>query len=259
MNIAVCVKQVPDTETKVKIDGAGTYIEEAGVNFVVSPYDEFAVEEAIKIKEAKGAGEVVVLSAGPERAATALRSCLAVGADRAIHLKADALDRTDALGTARALAALLKTVPHDLVLFGRYAVGSDQNAVGVMVAEMLGLPHVSAVVKLEIKDGSLRAEREIEGAREVYECALPAVLTADKGLNEPRYASLKGIMAAKKKTIETKDLASVGLQPADVAPKVVWTKLELPPPRPAGQIFTGDAAESAKAVVKALHEVDKLI
>jgi len=259
MNIAVCVKQVPDTETKIRIDGTGTYIDEAGVNFVVSPYDEYAVEEAIKIKEAKGGGEIVVVSAGPERAATALRSCLAVGADRAIHLKADAIDRTDALGTARALAALLKTVPHDLVIFGRYAVGSDQNAVGVMVAEMLGLPHVSAVVKLDLKDGSLRAEREIEGAREVYECALPAVLTVDKGLNEPRYASLKGIMAAKKKTIETKDLASVGLQPADVAPKVVWTKLELPPPRPAGQMFTGDAAESAKAVVKALHEVDKLI
>jgi len=258
MNIVVCIKQVPDTETKIRVDGSGKSIDESGVNFVVSPYDEYAVEEALKIKESKG-GEVVVVTAGPERAATALRSCLAVGADRAIHLKADGLDRADALGTARALAALLKTVPHDLVLFGRYAVGTDQNAVGVMVAEMLGLPHVPAVVKLELRDGSLRAEREIEGAREVYECALPAVLTADKGLNEPRYASLKGIMAAKKKTIETKDLASVGLQPGDVTPKIVWTKLELPAPRPAGQVFTGDAAESARAVVKALHEVDKLI
>ena len=258
MNIVVCVKQVPDTETKIKIDGAGTYLDETGVNFVVSPFDEFAVEEALKTKEAKG-GEVIVVSAGPERVSTALRTCLAMGADRAIHLKEDALERTDALGVARALAALLETVPHDLIFFGKYAVGTDQGAVGAMVAEFLGLPHVPGAVKLSLGEGSLRAEREIEGAREVHECALPAVVTAEKGLNEPRYSSLKGIMAAKKKPIEVKDIASLGLSPADLAPRVVWTKLELPPPRPAGKIFTGDPGESAREVVRLLHEVDKLI
>jgi len=215
------------------------------------------VEEGLRIREAKG-GEVVVVSAGSDRARTALRTCLALGADRAIHLRDGALDRSDALGVARALASLVRTLPHDLVLFGKYGVGTDQNAVGVMVAEMLGLPHVPAIVKLEMRDGSLRAEREIEGAREVYEASLPAVLTTEKGLNEPRYASLKGIMAAKKKTIETRDLASIGLSAADVAPRVAWTKLELPPPRPPGRIFTGDPAESAREVVRMLHEVEKL-
>lgn len=258
MNIVVCVKQVPDTETKIKIDASGKGIDETGVNFVVSPYDEFAVEEALKIKEAKG-GEVIVVTAGPERAQTALRSCLALGADRAIHLKDDVLEKTDALGVARALAGLLKDLPRDLILFGKYAVGTDQGAVGPMVAEMLGLPHAAAIVKLEIQDGSLRAEREIEGGREVYQCSLPAVLTTEKGLNEPRYASLKGIMAAKKKTIEVKDLASIGLAPGDVAPRVSWTRLEMPAPRPPGKIFTGDPAESAREVVRLLHDVEKLI
>ena len=258
MNLVVCIKSVPDTETKIKIDGGGTAIDEAGVNYVVSPYDEFAVEEALKIKEAKG-GEVVVVSAGPERASSALRTCLAMGADRAIHIKDDAFERSDALAAAKALAALLKTVPHDLVLFGKYAVGTDQAAVGPMVAEMLGLPDVSGVLKLTLGDGSLKAEREIEGAKEVYECALPAVITADKGLNEPRYASLKGIMAAKKKPIETRDAASLGLSAADLAPRVAWTKLELPAPRPAGKIFTGDPGDSAREVVRLLHDVDKLI
>jgi len=258
MNIVVCVKQVPDTETKVRIDGSGRWIDETGVNFVVSPYDEFAVEEALRLKEAKG-GEVLVISAGPERASGALRSCLALGADRAIHLVDATLDRTDSLGIARALTAVVKTLPCDLLLFGKYAVGTDRGSVGPMVAEMLGLPHVSGVVKLEFGDGRLRAEREVEGAREVYECPLPAVLTAEKGLNEPRYASLKGIMAAKKKTIETRDLASVGLTAADVAPRVIWTRLELPPPRPAGRLFTGEPGESAREVVRLLHEVEKLI
>ena len=186
MNIAVCVKQVPDTETKIKIDASGAWIDETGVNFVVSPFDEFAVEEALKLREAKG-GEVVVVTAGPERASTALRSCLALGADRAIHVVAPALERTDSLGIAKVLAALLKTVPSDLVLFGKYAVGTDCGAVGAMVAEMLGRPHVSGIVKLEIGDGTLKAEREIEGARELYACSLPAVLT--KRASVPRAIS----------------------------------------------------------------------
>lgn len=258
MNITVCVKQVPDTETRIKLDTSGTWIDETGINFVVSPFDEYAVEEALKLKEAKG-GEVVVVTAGPERASTALRSALALGADRAVHLVEPALERSDSLGIARALAAVLKTIPSDLVFFGKYAVGTDCGAVGSMVAEMLGMPHVSGVVKLEVGDGFLKAEREIEGARELYSCSLPAVVTTEKGLNEPRYASLKGIMAAKKKPIETRDLASVGLTPAEVAPRVVWKKLELPPPRPAGRVITGDPAEAAREVVRLLHEVEKLI
>jgi electron transfer flavoprotein beta subunit len=128
-----------------------------------------------------------------------------------------------------------------------------------MVAELLGLPHVSGVVKLEMGERTFSAEREVEGAREVYECSLPAALTAEKGLNEPRYATLKGIMAAKKKPIEVKDLASLGLPAADASPRVVWTKLALPPARPEGKIFTGDPAEAAREVVRLLHEENKLI
>jgi len=258
MNIVVCIKQVPDTETKIKIDASGRRVDETGVNFVVSPFDEYAVEEALRIKEARG-GDVTVLSAGPERTSGALRTCLALGADRAIHLKDDLLESADPLFVARALAAVLKTVPCDLVLFGKYAVGTDHAAVGPMVAELLGLPHVSGVVKLELGADRLRAEREVEGAREVYESELPAVITAEKGLNEPRYASLKGIMAAKKKPIEVRDLSSLGWAPGEAAPRVTWTKLELPPARPAGKIFTGDPAESAREVVRLLHDVEKLI
>jgi electron transfer flavoprotein beta subunit len=258
MNIVVCIKQVPDTEAKIRIDGSGLWIDEAGINFVVSPYDEYAVEEALRIKEAKG-GEVVAVTAGPERASTALRSCLALGVDRAVHLVEPSLDRSDALAAAKCLASVIRTLPHDLVLLGKYAVGTDRASVGPMLAEMLGLPHVSAAVKLEMGDATLSAEREVEGARDLYECSLPAVVTADKGLNEPRYASLKGIMAAKKKPIEIRDLAAVGLTAADVAPRVVWTKLELPAARPEGRILTGDPGDAAREVVRALRDVEKLI
>lgn len=259
MNIVVCVKQVPDTETKIRIDASGRGIDEAGVNFVVSPYDEYAVEEGLRIREAKGGGEVTVVTAGPERASGALRSCLALGADKAVHIKESALESGDPLTTARALAAYLRSVPADIILFGKYAVGTDQGAVGAMVAELLGLPHVPAVVKLEIGEGGLRAERDVEGAREIYESSLPCVVTTEKGLNEPRYASLKGIMAAKRKPIEVRDLASLGLAATDAVPRVVWTKLEMPPPRPPGRLFSGEPAESAREVVRLLHEVDKLI
>lgn len=258
MKIVVCIKQVPDTETKIKIDASGRRIDEAGVNFVVSPYDEFAVEEALRLKEARG-GEVIAVSVGPERVTGALRTCLALGADRAVHVRDDAPEGTDPLRTARILAALLGTIPHDLVLFGKYAVGTDHGMVGAMVAELLGLPHVAGVVKLEVGDAGLKAEREIEGARELYDAPLPAVLTVDKGLNEPRYASLKGIMAAKKKPIETMEAGGLGLPDGALTTRVVWTALEPPAPRPAGRILTGDAAEASRELARLLHEVDKLI
>src|SRR5512134_204290 len=230
MKIVVCVKQVPDTETRVRIGASGNAISEADVaNWIPSPYDEFAIEEAIRIKEAKG-GEVVLVTVGPDRAQAALRTGLAMGADSAVHVKDAALDAADTLGTARALAAAIKTLtPFDLVLCGQQGVGGDNSQIPGMVAELLDLPQVTVAVKIEIQDGKAVVEREGDGARETWETSLPAVVSAQKGLNEPRYASLKGIMAAKKKPILPLDAAALGLAAEALEPRVRTLTLELPP------------------------------
>jgi electron transfer flavoprotein beta subunit len=260
MKIVVCVKQVPDTETRVKIAASGSAISEADVaNWIVSPYDEFAIEEALKVKEAKG-GEVVVVTVGPDRAQAALRTGLAMGADSAVHVKDAALEATDTLGTARVLAAAVRTLsPFDLVLCGQQGVGGDNSQVPGMLAELLDLPQVTVAVKIEVGDGKATVEREIEGGRETWETPLPAVVSAQKGLNDPRYASLKGIMAAKKKPIQVLDLAGLGLDAASVAPKVKVTAMELPPARPAVRMIDGDPGTQAKELIRLLHEEAKVI
>ena len=260
MKIVVCVKQVPDTETRVRIAASGSAISEADVaNWIVSPYDEFAIEEALKIKEAKG-GEVVVVTVGPDRAQTALRTGLAMGADSAVHVKDAALDGSDALGTARALAAAVKSLaPFDLVLCGQQGVGGDNSQVPGMLAELLDLPQVTVAVKIAVGDGQATVEREIEGGRETWQTPLPALVSAQKGLNEPRYASLKGIMAAKKKQVQVLDLAALGLDAAAVAPKATVTAMELPPARPAVRMIQGDAGAQAQELIRLLHEEAKVI
>jgi electron transfer flavoprotein beta subunit len=260
MKIVVCVKQVPDTETRVKIAPAGNAISETDVaNWIVSPYDEFAIEEALRIKEAKG-GEVVVVTVGPDRAQAALRTGLAMGADSAVHVKDAALDATDTLGTARALAAAVKSLaPFDLVLCGQQGVGGDHSQVPGMLAELLDLPQVTVAVKITVGDGQATVEREIEGGRETWETPLPALVSAQKGLNEPRYASLKGIMAAKKKQVQVLDLGALGLDAAAVAPKVTVTAMELPPARPPVRMIEGDPETQAKELVRLLHEEAKVI
>jgi electron transfer flavoprotein beta subunit len=258
LKIAVCVKQVPDTETRVRIADGGKGIVESDVNWIVSPYDEFAIEEALKIKEAKG-GEVILLSVGPDRVQSALRNGLAMGADSALHLKDAAFEGLDPLGTARVLAAAVKTLSPDLVLAGQQGVGGDHSQVPGLLAELLDLPQVTMAVKIELGEGSARVEREIEGAREVWETSLPAVISAQKGLNEPRYASLKGIMAAKKKTIEVKDAAALGLDAASLAPRAVVTALELPPARQAVKMIDGDADTQVRELLRLLHEEAKVI
>jgi electron transfer flavoprotein beta subunit len=260
MKIAVCVEQVPDTETRVRVAPSGAAISEADVQtWIVSPYDEFAVEEALRIKEAKG-GEVVLVSVGPERVQQALRNGLAMGADSALHVKDEALDAADTLGTARALAAAIRTLGSvDLVLCGQQGVGGDHSQVPGMLAELLDLPQVTVAVKIEVGDGQATVEREIEGARETWTTPLPAVISAQKGLNEPRYASLKGIMAAKKKTIETKDAASLGLKPEDLAPKTRVVGLELPASRPGVKMIPGDADAQVKELLRLLHEEAKVL
>ncbi|HWX24758.1 MAG TPA: electron transfer flavoprotein subunit beta/FixA family protein [Vicinamibacteria bacterium] len=259
MKIIVCVKQVADTETRIRINPEGNGIVETDINWIVSPYDEFAIEEALRIREAKG-GEVVLLSLGPDRATAALRNGLAMGADAAVHLKDPLFEGTDTLGTARALAAGVKTLaPFDLVLTGQQGVGGDHSQIPGLLAALLDLPQVTVAVKLELGEGSARVEREVEGGHESWETTLPAVISAQKGLNEPRYASLKGIMAAKKKVIQTLSAEALGLDAAALKPKVRVVGLELPPPRPPVRMVEGDPPTQAKELLRLLHEEAKVI
>jgi len=256
MKIVVCVKQVPDTETRIRI--AEGKVVESDVNWIVSPYDEFALEEALKIKEAKG-GEVVLLSLGPARVVAALRNGLAMGADSAVHLKDPRFDEADTLGIAHALAAAVKTLSPDLVLTGQQGVGGDNSQIPGLLAEILDWPQVTVAVKIEVQDGRAVVEREIEGAHETWETTLPAVLSAQKGLNEPRYASLKGIMSAKKKMIETKDAAALGLAAEVLAPKTRIVAMEVPPARGAVKMIEGDPETQSRELLRLLHEEAKVI
>jgi electron transfer flavoprotein beta subunit len=259
LNSVVCVSQVPDTETRIKIGADKQRIDETGVKFIVSPYDEYALEEAIRTKEAKG-GDVTVLTFGPDRAAQALRECLARGATKGIHIKGEVAD-ADSLGIAKVLAAAIKTAAHDLVFFGKQGVGTDNGLVGPMVAELLGYPQVNVVTHLEVGDGKVTAHREIEGAEEIIEASMPAVITAQKGLNEPRYASLKGIMAAKKIPVDTKTVADLGLSDADIyKQRVVLVSIELPPEKSGGRKIDGaDPAAAAKEILKYIREEAKAL
>lgn len=244
MNSVVCIAHVPDTESKITISGDGTRIDDAGLKFIVSPYDEFALEEAVKLKEA-GEGEVTVVTFGPDRAQQGLRECLARGATKAIHVSGE-VERADSLGIAKVLAAVIRGLEHDLVFFGKQGVGTDNSLVGSMVAELLGYPQLNVVTHLE-KDGEkLKAHREVEGAEEILESSIPAVVTAQKGLNEPRYSSLKGIMAAKKKPIETKTLEDLGLAESEIYDaRVKITKFENPPEKQPGRTIDGSDAKAA--------------
>jgi electron transfer flavoprotein beta subunit len=259
LNSVVCIAQVPDTETRIKIGGDGRHIDETGIKYIVSPFDEYALEEAIRLKEKQG-GDVTVLGFGPDRVQQALRESLARGATKAVHVNGDS-GEADSLGIAKVLAAVIRTVPHDLVFFGKQGVGTDNSLVGPMVAELLGYPQINVVTHLEAAEGKVTAYREIEGAEEVIEAAMPAIITAQKGLNEPRYASLKGIMAAKKIVIETKSLADFGLADSDVLnQRVTVVSLELPPEKTGGRKIDGaDPAAAAKEIVRYIKEEAKAL
>ena len=250
MKIAVCVKRVPDSEARIKIAPDGKSIDEAGVKFGLNPYDEFAVEEALRLKEKAGSGEVVVYAMGGDSSQETIRTTLAMGADRGVLLKVDTVP-ADPLPAARALAAELKGGSYDLILFGKIAIDDYHQAVGSMVAELLDLPSVSAIAHLELTGTNGVAEREVEGGIEVVEFSLPAVLSADKGLNEPRYPALKGIMAAKKKPLEVK---SIILDAAGVT----LVDLTLPPPRKEGRIV-GEGAAAVPALIQALRTEAKVL
>ncbi|MBI3006125.1 MAG: electron transfer flavoprotein subunit beta/FixA family protein [Ignavibacteriales bacterium] len=248
MKIVVCTSHVPDSATKVNIGGDGKTIDKAGVNFIISPYDEFAIEESLRFKEKNG-GEVVAVSLGGDPHKETLRKTLAMGADKAVLLKDESSQ--DSFSVARAIADYVKEVSPDIVFFGKQSIDTDNAAVGSMVAEMLGIPSVSVVVKLEMQSGKVIAEREIEGGHEKVEARLPCVITAQKGLNEPRYPSLKGIMGAKNKPIEER-------APAARSPKVQLLGMRKPLPKNPGKIVGTDVS-AVPQLVKLLHEEAKVI
>jgi electron transfer flavoprotein beta subunit len=260
MNILVLVKRVPDTESRIRIRHETRSIVEDGLNFVASPYDEFAVEEAVRLKEAKG-GTVRVVCVGREDAIPVLRKCLAMGADEAMLVRDDAPETYDGWRTARIIARAVerKFAGADLLLFGKQSVGADLSQVPAMTAELLGLPQASVVTKLEIGEGAGTALREVEGGTEKVVFSLPAVISAQKGLNEPRYETLKGIMAAKKKEIPVVKLEDLGFGPAELASQVVITGLDVPPQRQAGKILQGDPAGTSRELIALLHSEAKVI
>lgn len=250
MNIVVCVKRVPDTETKIKVGGDGKSIDPAGVEFVINPFDEFAIEEAIRIKEKSGQGEISIVSLGSADAQVIMRKAYAMGAEKGVHLN-DTTNNPDNLAVAKALAAQIKEMPFDLVMFGKQAVDDDTASVAVQVAKLLNIPVVTRIVKLDVGDGKVTAERESDAGKEVIEVALPAALAAEKGLNEPRYPKLMDIMKAKKKPLDQKD-AKLD------APKMEIVKMEYPPDRPPGKIV-GEGADAVPALVDLLQNEAKVV
>ena len=256
MNIIACVKQVPDTESQIRVKPDGSGIDDTGIKWVMNPYDEYGVEEGLRLKEKLG-GEMTIVSLGPARALESIRTALAMGADKGIHINDPAFDGADAYVTATALAAAIRNIPYDIIFCGQRAIDDDSGQVGAILAELLNIPQVTVVTKIDVDGNSAKVIRPIEGAQLLIESSLPAVITAQKGLNEPRYASLPGIMKAKKKPVEVRDAASLGVT-VDVKARVVKT---LPPPaRSPGKIICGeDPAAKAKELARLLREEAKVI
>lgn len=250
MKIAVCVSHVPDTATRIKLGQDGKTIDPDGVTYVINPYDEYAIEEALKTKEKFGNdSEVIIISLGTDSSKESIRKTLAMGADSAVLLK-DETER-DSFGVAKALADEIKLQGCEIVFCGKQSVDYDNNIIGQLIAELLEYSCITVVVDLKINGSKITAEREIEGGREVVECELPAVITTQKGLNEPRYASLKGIMAAKKKTIEEK--------PATEAEHLTeLIKMHLPAPKNPGRILGTDSS-AVPELVRLLREEAKVL
>jgi electron transfer flavoprotein beta subunit len=250
VKIAVCIKRTPDSESRFKIASSGVAIDEAGLKFDIDDFAGYAVEAALQINEKSGGGETVVIAVGPDAVQESLRKAMSMGADRAVQLKTDTTP-ADGLAVAKALAAELKDGGFDLVLFGKHAFDTSAGVVGTATAELLGLPCVTAASQLDVASGRGSARRELEGAAELVEFPLPAVVTIDEGVARPRYPSLKGIMAAKKKPLESKP-AQLG------AVRVTVQKAELPPERPAGRII-GEGSAAVPELVRLLQTEAKVL
>ena len=258
MKILVCLKQVPHKDARLDVNAEGTWIDDANIKFEINAYDSYALEEALRIKDA-GEAEVVVASIGPDRVSQALRTALGMGADRAAHIWDDALAQTDSLGIAKTLAGYARGESFDLVLMGLMADDDNYALVGPMLAELLGVPFATAVMKVERKNGELVVERELEGGSlEVRSLPVPCLLTVQTGINEVRYASLKGIMQAKKKPLDTKALGDLGLSADDVAPRVRLEKMYPPPKGEGAEMVEGSADEVSGRLVTKIKELGLL-
>ncbi len=263
MNIVVCVKQVPDTEAPIRIRPDGGGIEESGLNLIVNYYDEHATEAGLRLRERFG-GTVTLLGVQPERAKEALRTGLAMGADEAILVWDPALVGADHLSVARVLAATIRTLPHDVVICGKLSTDDNAGIVGAALAEYLDLPQATAIAKLEVDStgSSAVVHREVEGGVEVLGIRLPAVLTVERNLNEPRYPSLPGIMKAKRKEIKVMTLAALGLNPEEIkqaSARTRMVKLAAPPKRKAGRMVEGDADGAVAALIAFLKDEAKVL
>lgn len=255
MNIFVCIKQVPDTETKVTPNSDKSYIETNSIKWIMNPYDEFAVEQALQLKASESGSTVTVVRVGGVKDTEALRTAMAMGADDSILVESP--DHLDSYMTAKALKGAIEKSGKspDLIFAGKQAIDSDNLQVPQLLAQMLSLPSVSVVTGFENDGGQLKLKREVEGgAVEVYEVTAPCVVACNKGLNTPRYASLPGIMKAKKKPMEKLSLADVGVSDDDI--RVKYSEFQLPPEKPAGKKF--DATEEADQQ-KVVSEVVNLL
>lgn len=250
MKIAVCIKRVPDMDVRFRIGSDNASLDETGLKFDINDFDAWAVEAALQLRDKNAGSDVTVISLGPDVVQETLRKALSMGADKAIQLKADKVP-FDGLAIATALAKELGAGGYDLILFGKMAPDSSNGVTGPMTAELLNLGCVTAISSLEIADGKGTAKRELEGAQEIVEFHLPAVLTVDEGLNSARLPSLKGIMAAKKKPLEVRTAQLP-------APQVTLRKLELPPERKAGRIV-GEGAAAVPELVKLLQTEAKVL
>lgn len=255
MNIIVCLKQTFDTEERIVIEDG--QISEDGVEFVINPYDEYAVEEAIKLKEEHG-GEVTVITVGPDRAEQALRTAMAMGADKGIIVDDDSLFG-DEHTTAKVLASVIKDLDYDIILGGYMAVDDGSAQVGPRLAEELGIPHISTITNLEINDKEVKVEKDVEGDVAYMKTSLPVLLTAQQGLNEPRYPSLPGIMKAKRKPLERMGAEDLDLDSDEIAAKTEELDVFLPPEKEAGRILEGELDDQVKELVDLLKNEKKVI
>lgn len=250
MKVIVCLKQVPDTEANIRINSGSTGIEESGIKYIVNPYDEFAIEEGLKLKQDGVASSVIAITLGPERAKEALKTAVAMGVDDVVLLKTD-IDSVDGLATAKVLAAKIKDLGADLVLMGKEAIDDGNMQVGPMLSELLDFPCLTVVTKLDVADNLVKAEREIEGGSEVLQTSTPCIVTCQKGLNEPRFPSIRGVMMAKKKQVAEE---TVTLEEA----KVVISSLNYPTARGQSKIV-GEGVAAVAELVRLLREEAKVI
>ncbi|MEZ7170748.1 electron transfer flavoprotein subunit beta/FixA family protein [Sporosarcina sp. OR05] len=257
MNIYALVKRTFDTEEKIAVSN-GKIVED-GAEFIINPYDEYAIEEAIQLRDANG-GEVTVVTIGNEEAEKQLRTALAMGADKAVLINTeDDLDEMDEFSAATILAEYLKDKDADLILAGNVAIDGGSGQVGPRVAELLGINYVTTITNIEVDGTSVKIVRDVEGDSETIETSLPLLVTAQQGLNEPRYPSLPGIMKAKKKPLEELELDDLDLDEEDVEAKTETVEIFLPPQKAAGRVLEGDLSDQVKELVELLHKEAKVL